>query len=207
MNLLTVACVILSLSFGLEARRYSDQYRPGGPVTPIIEPIPVDPINPGPFPPNPPSTLTCQYGHQIDQQGRCTNFNSYQQCPAGFFCNFGPADEPGPCCLRNNPCTSGAPLQLGGDAVNCGNGRCPNGYRCSTGSSYAVCCPDTYPGPSHPVDPVGPCPNVFCPAVSIPPECRKETFIYNNGRKCRGCPQNICPVDNGPPPGNGGYVA
>lgn len=76
-----------------------DPYRPGGPVTPIIEPFPVDPINPGPFPPNPPSTLTCQFGHQIDQQGRCTNFISIQQCPAGFFCNFGPADEPGPCCL------------------------------------------------------------------------------------------------------------
>lgn len=88
------------LDFSCLCQFFLDPHRrPGGPVTPIIEPFPVDPINPGPFPPNPPSTIPCRYGRQINQQGLCSNFIGNQQCPAGFVCNFGPADEPGPCCL------------------------------------------------------------------------------------------------------------
>lgn len=77
---------------------FSDPHRRrGGPVTPIIEPFP-DP-NPGPFPPNPQSPIPCRFGLQLNQQGLCTNFIGNQQCAAGFVCLFGPADEPGPCCL------------------------------------------------------------------------------------------------------------
>lgn len=53
----------------------------------------------GPFPPIPTSPLPCEFGLQIDQQGLCSNFGGAQQCPRGFVCLFGPADEPGPCCL------------------------------------------------------------------------------------------------------------
>ena len=52
-----------------------------------------------PFPPIPTSPLPCEFGLQIDQQGFCSNFGGAQQCPRGFVCLFGPADEPGPCCL------------------------------------------------------------------------------------------------------------
>lgn len=78
-----------------------DPYRRrGGPVTPIIEPFP-DP-NPGPFPPIPQSPIPCRFGLQLNQQGLCTNFLGNQQCAAGFVCLFGPADEPGPCCLSEH---------------------------------------------------------------------------------------------------------
>lgn len=71
---------------------FTDSNRPVD-VTPIIEPI-FPPVTPN-LPP-----LTCEFGRQIDQQRRCTNFiTDVPQCPRGFFCNFGPADEPGPCCL------------------------------------------------------------------------------------------------------------
>lgn len=77
---------------------FLDPYRRrGGPVTPIIEPFP-DPT-PGPFPPIPQSPIPCRFGLQLNQQGLCTNFLGNQQCAAGFVCLFGPADEPGPCCL------------------------------------------------------------------------------------------------------------
>nr|XP_011419095.2 uncharacterized protein LOC105322213 [Crassostrea gigas] len=203
MNAVTLACVVLCLSSGLEARTYGNPYRRrGGPVTPIIEPFP-DP-NPGPFPPIPQSPIPCRFGLQLNQQGLCTNFLGNQQCAAGFVCLFGPADEPGPCCLRNNPCRSGNPFQLGGNAVSCDRQSCPSGFRCNRGRNFAVCCPDVLgPNPGHDLRP---CPNIFCAAVFIEPECRKEVITSFNGVRCLGCPQNICINNNGyPRPGPGGY--
>nr|XP_022286387.1 uncharacterized protein LOC111099030 [Crassostrea virginica] len=139
MNALTLTCVVLALSACLEARKYNSN-RPVD-VTPIIEPI---------FPPVTSSLppLTCEFGRQVDQQRRCTNFiTDVPQCPRGFFCNFGPADEPGPCCLGSNPCRRGTPFQLDGDAVSCDRQSCPSGFRCTRGRSFAVCCPGTGSGP------------------------------------------------------------
>ncbi|XP_078331123.1 uncharacterized protein LOC144624951 isoform X1 [Crassostrea virginica] len=130
MNALTLTCVVLALSACLEARRYNSG-RPGN----------------GPFPPIPTSPLPCEFGLQIDQQGLCSNFGGAQQCPRGFVCLFGPADEPGPCCLRDNPCRRGTPFQVGGNAVSCDRQSCPSGFRCTRGRSFAVCCPGTGSGP------------------------------------------------------------
>lgn len=51
------------------------------------------------IPPHSQSPIPCRFGLQLNQQGLCTNFIGNQQCAAGFVCLFGPADEPGPCCL------------------------------------------------------------------------------------------------------------
>lgn len=41
----------------------------------------------------------------------------------------------------NNPCRSGNPFQLGGNAVSCDRQSCPSGFRCNRGRNFAVCCP------------------------------------------------------------------
>ncbi|KAL3865884.1 hypothetical protein ACJMK2_043232 [Sinanodonta woodiana] len=42
------------------------------------------------------------------------------------------------------------------------------------------------------VDTISRCPNIACPAVYIPPECRLHTFLIYNGYVCRACDQDVC---------------
>ncbi|XP_062579534.1 uncharacterized protein LOC134241507 isoform X2 [Saccostrea cucullata] len=130
----------------------------------------------------------CEFGRHLRQ--RCVGFTipPRNDCPAGFFC-FTPADGAGPCCLQNNPCIFGTPLQINNDAVTCTRQRCPLDYRCISNREFAVCCPSRNPSLV--------CPQIYCTPERgtpyYPPFCYRPTTIRTaEGRNCPGCPRNIC---------------
>nr|XP_011415432.2 uncharacterized protein LOC105319545 [Crassostrea gigas] len=125
----------------------------------------------------------CDFGRHLTK--RCVGETMDPQlsvCPTGFFC-FTPVDGEGPCCRRDNPCSTGVPYKVSDDAVTCSQRkRCPSGHVCTTGKGYAVCCPAhrLCPRPNN------------CPIIS-PPRCaRPTTFRYKGGLICPGCDKNVC---------------
>lgn len=218
MHLLTLVSFLLVSSFSLAANYYGGR-RPAGPspagpspagpspgvdpwsliVSGSKHPWPLDlsgPDNNIPVGPTR-STLTCEFGRQLNQQGSCRSLymsNKAADCPPNFSCQ----SAFGLCCLVNNPCSEGRPLLSNGEAESCDTQICPTGYTCSRGDQYAVCCPevtntDQYPRttsgqyPTHPQ----PCPSAACPYTNIPPNCRRERVITYNGIRCR-CARNAC---------------
>ncbi|XP_048779728.1 uncharacterized protein LOC125683058 [Ostrea edulis] len=130
------------------------------------------------------STLDrCELGRHISQ--RCVGFTipPRNDCPSGFFC-FTPADGPGPCCLENNPCPIGSPLQSNNDAITCITQRCPTDHECVSDGQYAVCCPKRNPRPNCSQSPCSPLMQRFC-ALPIIKYLDKRTI-------CQKCHRNMC---------------
>lgn len=42
------------------------------------------------------------------------------------------------------------------------------------------------------------CPQLSCPSVYIPPECRQTDYTYVNGRRCPACDIDLCQRDSNP---------
>ncbi|XP_061181213.1 uncharacterized protein LOC133189837 [Saccostrea echinata] len=187
--------VLFSVSSIQAAINYGPGYRPVRRRP--AEPLPTDqpgPIHPIPFPDGYGSRTNCEFGRQLDQYGLClklTFSNVPNDCAPGFSCTTSIYGF-GQCCLDNNPCSRGNPFQQSGNVVSCHTQSCPAGYSCTRGNKFAVCCPESDVDPQPPSR-LRPCPHIACPALSIRPDCRRETVLTYQGYKCLGCTQNRCP--------------
>lgn len=108
-----------------------------------------------PWEPEVDPALRCPYGRHHTEIGNQANCNLLGvSCTEGYFCSGDTQDKNGRCCKTHNPCTTGAPYHVEGDAPAClrGDFRCPHGYTCvGTAYSSSVCCPGSgHSGPYIP---------------------------------------------------------
>ncbi|XP_062577448.1 uncharacterized protein LOC134239284 [Saccostrea cucullata] len=98
-----------------------------------------------PYEPHAIASIRCRFGKYYKDVGNQPNCNLLGvSCPEpDFYCHGDTTEQNGFCCKKDNPCRTGSPFHVGGDAPSClgGEFRCPAGYAC-VGTAYtsSVCC-------------------------------------------------------------------